>query len=67
VILTEEEYKSYFESQSKTALELPSAAITTYILSNVQSGGYIPTIYFGIIDIYGQIVQTDTSSLLDFK
>ena len=37
---------------------------TTSSLTGQQSGGSIPTMYFALLDIYGQIVGTDDSSTI---
>ena len=33
----------------------------------MQSGGYVPTVFFGLIDAYGQVVSTDRGSRINFE
>ena len=38
-----------------------------YQFTGVQSGGNVPTVFFGLIDAYGQVVSTDRGSRINFE
>lgn len=55
VIEDSEVYLSYFNRSTKSIVA-NIVPFTSYIFDNVQSGDFIPIIYLGVIDKYGQIV-----------
>lgn len=67
----EETYLQYYNQtnplrQELVPIEQRSTFFNEYLFEGVQSGGSVPTVYFGLIDMYGQIVQTNKGSKIKF-
>jgi hypothetical protein len=58
--LTEAEYNS--QIAKRRSLTSTLSGTTSLTLSSQQSGGTLPTIYLSLVDQYGQIVGSDSSS-----
>ena len=54
------------ERQELVPIDQRQTFFNEYLFEGVQSGGQVPTIYFGLIDMYGQIVQTNKGSKIKF-
>ena len=54
----ETSYLQYYDQSNiyrkdQVPLDVRSQFFNNYVIKNVQSGGFIPTIYMGLIDKYG--------------
>jgi hypothetical protein len=58
-------YLKYF-NKSSTDIITVNTTLTSFSFENVQSGGFIPTVFFGVIDKYGQIVPTTSGRMIQF-